>query len=144
MAKSTREDADGSLLFSNDQGQLHVQIDNCAAKLPGLMAKTREQINNAIADGNVANAQQLSTSLVKLTDEYGSLISYEILIADQSQEMHDAIVGMAKVNKQIAAIMEQTSSRVGFLSVVTPVVNGLNKIIGTAIKKKSTGQAPSG
>ena len=139
MAKSTQEDADRPLLFSNDQGQLHIQIDHCAAELPGLMAKTREQINNAIADGNVANAQQLSTRLAILTDEYGSVISYDILIADQSQEMHDAIVGMAKVNKQIAAIMAQTRSQAGFLSAVTPVVNGLSKIIGTAIKKKSKG-----
>lgn len=119
--------------MQKDKGQLSIQVDACADRLPQLMLETRRQSNDAIKHGDLDTADRLDDASAELALLYQTVLRHQIKEIDDSDELRDAIVAFTAINKRIDGIVTGTEGATKFLKTLTAVLGGLNGVAGKVL-----------
>ena len=121
------------MIDTKDLGQLSIQIDACADRLPHLIAETRRQSNDAIKRGDLDTADALNEESSKLVLLYQIVLRHQIQQIDDSDELRNAIRTFIDVNKRIDGIIHANENATKFLQTLASILGGLKDVAGKVL-----------
>ena len=116
------------MIDTKDLGQLSIQVDACADRLPHLIVETRRQSNDAIKRGDLDAADALDEESSELVLLYQIVLRHQIQEIDDSDELRSAIRTLVEVNKQIDGIIAANENAARFLNTLAGILGGLKDV----------------
>ncbi|MGE0577626.1 MAG: hypothetical protein AB7F22_23465 [Reyranella sp.] len=118
---------------TKDLGQLSIQVDACADRLPHLIVETRRQSNDAIKHGDLNTADALDEQSSELVLLYQTVLRHQIQQIAESDELRNAVRSFADVNKQIDGIIHANENATKFLGTLASILGGLKDVTGKVL-----------
>ena len=113
---------------TKDLGQLSIQIDACADRLPHLIVEIRRQSNDAMKRGDLDTADSLDEQSSELVLLYQTVLRHQIQQIDDSDDLRSAIRAFIDVNMEIDRIIEANDKAAKFLSTLASILAGLKDV----------------
>jgi hypothetical protein len=121
------------MIDTKDLGQLSIQVDACADRLPHLIVEIRRQSNDAIKRGDLKTADALDDESAELVLLYQTVIRHQIKQIDDSDELRNAILAFVDVNKRMDGIIHANENATKFLQTLACILGGLKDVAGKVL-----------